>query len=109
MITTKITITTELAERIGAMAEQYKDRSCEIAYDDRRGEQLWQVTFEGWGEDGKPEHHRFIVNDETGEAVADTSLEGLGVRLAPSERARPSKYAAGSPVTHPDQPYVLGH
>lgn len=78
MITTQIRITTELAARIGKMAEQYLNHSCEIAYDDTRAEQLWQVTFEGWDEDGAPEHHRFIIDDESGEAVADTTPAGLG-------------------------------
>lgn len=85
MITTKITITTELAVRVGALAEDYPDHSCEIAYDNERGEQLWQVTFEGHDENGKPEHHRYIIDDETGEATADTSLAGLGDRNTPRE------------------------
>jgi hypothetical protein len=76
-IASKIAITPELAVRIGALAEEYRDCSIEIAYDDKRGEQLWQVTFEGFGADDDLISHRYIINDETGEATADTSLEGV--------------------------------
>jgi hypothetical protein len=78
MIGAKITITPELAIRVGALAEHYQDASVEIAYDDSRDERLWQVTFELWASDDatgklRREEHRYIVDDETGIAKADTS------------------------------------
>lgn len=76
-VTTKVSITPELAIRIGALAEDYQDCSVEIAYDDKRAEHLWQVTFEGFDADEQIMSHRYTINDETGEATADTSLEGL--------------------------------
>lgn len=88
---TKITITPELAIRVGALAEHYQDASVEIAHDggDQR---LWKVAFET-----ADETHRYIVNDETGEATADTSVAasctcGLAATsLAVSSTATPER------------------
>lgn len=78
MIGTEITITADLARAAGEIASTHPGTAITVRHDDNRPEHVWEVLASDGSEgDGTS----YLVDDETGKVIADTTRAGRWQKL----------------------------